>query len=357
MTSSPAKGQGRRRPLRTLGWGALAGLIVLLALPYLVPFSSSGPSSREVAAARSLGEAPTFRQLGGLEVHVEREAFRGARPTDGSPPLLVVLHGFGASTATWRSALDELAVLGEVVAYDRPPFGFTERPAGGGEVDAYGTEGQLALLGEVVEAYRGGDPTREVVLLGHSAGGALAAEYALRDPGGVDGLVLVAPAVLTEGGTPGWLRPLLAFPPVDRAGPWLARAAARGSQRLLEASWHDPARLTAEQRRAYDEPQQVAGWEEGLWRLVRAPTTLRVAEEPSALAAPVLLVTGDDDRVVPTADTVELASLVDGATLTVLERTGHVPHEESPEAFLEAVVEGWPLEHERVGRVRSGTTP
>ncbi len=351
MRRSAAEKRGRR-PLRWLGWGALAVLVVLLILPYLVPFSSSGTLGHREAAARSVGAEPTFARLAGLDVHLQRAAFRGEPPADGPEPLIVVLHGFGASAVTWREVLDDLALLGEVVAYDRPPFGFTERPTedtGPDGADPYGTEGQLALLAEVIDAYRGDDPTREVVLVGHSAGGALAAEHGLRDPADVDGLILVAPAVLTSGGAPGGLRPLLALPPVDRAGPWLVRLAAGGAEDLLEASWHDPDRLSAEQRARYDEPRQVASWEAGLWRLVRAPTTLRVAEEPDALEVPVLLVTGDDDRIVPTDDTRRLAGLVDGAVLAVLEASGHVPHEESPEAFLEAVVDGWPLDANLAG--------
>ena len=332
-----------RRILRWVGWVMLAVLGLLMVLPYLLSFESSGTLTIEQAAERSLGAPPSFLELQGIDVHVEREAFRGEVPAGDREPLIVVLHGFGASTATWREALPDLAVLGEVIAYDRPPFGFTERPAGDAEVDPYATEGQVQLLGAVIDAARGDDQDREVVLLGHSAGGSLAAEFALRRPEEVDALVLVAPAVLTSGGAPVWLRPVLGFPPVDRAGPWLARAAAGGAEELLERSWHDPALLTDVQRDRYDEPQQVAGWEQGLWRLVRAPTGLQVSEDPGALTVPVLLVTGDDDRVVPTEDTLRLAELIDGAQLAVLERTGHVPHEESPVAFVESVVDGWPL--------------
>lgn len=155
--------------------------------------------------------------------------------------------------------------------------------------------------------------------------------------------MLVAPAVLTTGGAPGWLRPVLGFPPIDRWGPWLARAAAGGADALLQRSWHDPSRLTDDVRARYDEPRQVAGWEQGLWRLVRAPAQLRVSDDASMLDLPVLLITGDDDRIVPTDDTRELAEMIDGARLAVLEDTGHVPHEESPAGFLDAIDDGWPL--------------
>jgi len=54
---------------------------------------------------------------------------------------------------------------------------------------------------------------------------------------------------------------------------------------------------------------------------------------------PCLVISGDDDRVVPTADSLRLAEELPNATLAVIEKAGHVPHEERPEAFLEAVAE------------------
>jgi pimeloyl-ACP methyl ester carboxylesterase len=55
------------------------------------------------------------------------------------------------------------------------------------------------------------------------------------------------------------------------------------------------------------------------------------------LRLPVLVVTGDDDRIVPTSESVQLAGDILGAELFVFKSCGHVPQEECPEAFLEAV--------------------
>jgi pimeloyl-ACP methyl ester carboxylesterase len=54
---------------------------------------------------------------------------------------------------------------------------------------------------------------------------------------------------------------------------------------------------------------------------------------------PVLVITGDDDRIVPTADSVRLSQELPNAKLVVIPQCGHVPHEECPQAFLEAVNE------------------
>jgi pimeloyl-ACP methyl ester carboxylesterase len=50
-------------------------------------------------------------------------------------------------------------------------------------------------------------------------------------------------------------------------------------------------------------------------------------------------VTGDDGRVVPTEHSIRLASEIPGAELAILENCGHLPQEECPEAFLQAVTD------------------
>jgi pimeloyl-ACP methyl ester carboxylesterase len=54
---------------------------------------------------------------------------------------------------------------------------------------------------------------------------------------------------------------------------------------------------------------------------------------------PVLVITGDDDRIVPTEQSVRLASEIPGAKLSVLPACGHVPQEECPALFLQSVFE------------------
>jgi pimeloyl-ACP methyl ester carboxylesterase len=58
-----------------------------------------------------------------------------------------------------------------------------------------------------------------------------------------------------------------------------------------------------------------------------------VQERLTELNMPVLVITGDDDRIVATADSIRLASELPNADLVVLENCGHVPQEECPQAF------------------------
>ena len=342
----------------------VGGLVILLmtlglVLPFVVPFSSTGTLDHRAAAdawvaaggswSAEGADAATFLRLLDIDLHVER--LTGETGGADDAPIIVLLHGFGSSTTTWSDIAPALAAAGtDVIAYDRPAFGFTERILDDAlatfrartGVDLYGSDGQIALLDalldELLDTGDTGPPSpRPVLLVGHSAGGTLAAEYALRRPERLAGVVLLAPAILTTGGAPAWVRPVLGFAPVARGGPFLARFAARGADRLLDASWHDPSRVTDAMRATYAAPQAVVDWERGLWELVRAAGTFLVAERPEDITVPVLLITGDDDRVVPTADTLELARRIPKAELVVLERVGHIPQEEDAAGTLAAV--------------------
>lgn len=49
--------------------------------------------------------------------------------------------------------------------------------------------------------------------------------------------------------------------------------------------------------------------------------------------------TGDNDRIVPTAQSVRLAGEIPAARLVIVPACGHLPQEEQPEAFLRAVAD------------------
>ena len=54
---------------------------------------------------------------------------------------------------------------------------------------------------------------------------------------------------------------------------------------------------------------------------------------------PILVINGDDDRIVPTANSIKLAGVIPNSKLVVIQNAGHVPHEEQPDLFMQAVDE------------------
>jgi pimeloyl-ACP methyl ester carboxylesterase len=166
--------------------------------------------------------------------------------------------------------------------------------------------------------------------------GTLAVLTALRHPERVEALV-VAPAVYAGGGSPGWLRPLLRSPQMRRLGPCLMRSISTRGEAILRAAWHDPSGITPEVLAGYQKPLQAQNWDRALWELPLASHGLGLEDQLYIIQMPTLVITGDDDCLVPTEQSVRLAAELPNGEWVVIPACGHVPQEECPEAFLQAM--------------------
>jgi pimeloyl-ACP methyl ester carboxylesterase len=305
----------------------LALFLCLLAIaPFLIPV----PPLEGTVAPEQLADADSrFLDVNGLRVHY-KIAGQGE-------PTLVLLHGFGASIFSWREVMEPLAEVGTVIAFDRPAFGLTARPMPGewsGE-NPYSPEAQADLTVALLD----GLAVERALLVGHSAGGTIAVLTSLRHPERVEALVLVDPAIYTEGGTPVWLRALLSTPQMRRLGPLLVRSIVRWGEAVIRIAWNDPDRIAPEILSGYNKPLQVDNWDRAVWELVLASHPLGLGTQLDEIRIPVLVITGDHDRVVPTGESVRLAAELRNAELVVIPDCGHVPHEERPRQFLRAVTD------------------
>ena len=317
---------------RVMTYALLAGILSFLIVPLVIPETTSGTLSNVEAA----GSGAEFETLAGVSVHLERQAF--AESSANTPPLIVLLHGFGASTFSWRDVIEPLAKFGDVIAYDRPGFGFTERPTSWGEVNPYGFEGNFKILDALISKF---GSERQVVLVGHSAGGQLAAEYARQNPMKVSSLILVDPAILTTGGGMEGFDWLYGIPQIKKLGPILVSSIATSGMDLLRESYFDQSQLTPEVLAGYQSPLKVKGWEVGFWNFATAPRKNDLAKNLGELRLPTLLITGSNDTVVPTSDTVKLKTLIDNSDLEVIQSSAHLPQEEKPAEFMLAISKHW----------------
>ncbi|MGD8475225.1 MAG: alpha/beta hydrolase [Anaerolineae bacterium] len=297
-------------------------LLLLVVGPLLVPVP---PLADTLPPEKLADEDSLFMQVNGLTVHV-KIAGEGQ-------PTLILLHGFGASLFSWHQVMPELAAYGTVVAYDRPASGLTERPMTWEGENPYSPEAQVKLAIGLMDALN----VDKAILVGHSAGGKIAFETALAHPERVQALIGVGPAVYAGGGAPAWARPLLGTPQVRHLGPLIARQLGKSGDAFLRSAWHDPSKITAETYAGYRRPLQVENWDRALWELTAASTESDLAERVPEISLPVLVITGDDDRIVPTEQSVRLADSLPDAQLSVLPACGHLPHEECPGEFMQAV--------------------
>ncbi len=258
------------------------------------------------------------------------------RPAGPDVQHVVLLHGYGAWSYTWRHWAPHLEARARVVYVDMKGFGRAPKP----------DDGRCSphdLAHDVTELVTRLASDR-VVLVGHSLGGAVALLTALRltDEGRRDileGLVLVASAAY-----PQRLPPFVAFARLRR----LATEAIRwlGPERIvrqvLRTIVFDPASVTEEQVQAYAAPLHDPDARRALvdvaLRIVPDDIHQVVARLPT-IDVPTLALWGRHDRVVPLWVGRRLQQDLPDCELHVLERCGHDPPEELPEKSCAAVLD------------------
>lgn len=298
--------------------GALA--VVYARVRATSPFNRLVPD--QLATADS-----EFIDLYGLRLHL--------RKSGQGEPVMLLLHGFAASTFTWHAVFDRLAEIGTVIAIDRPGFGLTTRAKNDGwhGANPFDHGAQADLIVALLDRF-GID---RAVLIGHSAGGTVATLAALRHPTRFSALALIAPAIYLNLPPPLWIKPWLKHRPVKWLVPLITHTLARLDGPILRRAWHDPAKITPETRVAYSDPFHLRGWDDAMLALARANRPLDLPTHLNELTQPTIVIAGDDDRIVPTLQSLRLAAELPNDELVVIPDCGHIPQEEQPEAFLRAI--------------------
>eukprot|EP00268_Persea_americana_P045617 TRINITY_DN4657_c0_g2_i4.p1 TRINITY_DN4657_c0_g2~~TRINITY_DN4657_c0_g2_i4.p1 ORF type:complete len:136 (+),score=29.19 TRINITY_DN4657_c0_g2_i4:80-487(+) len=92
------------------------------------------------------------------------------------------------------------------------------------------------------------------------------------------------------------------------------------------------------------QPLRVKGWDKALLEYILAMVTDSASEPKPPLAnrlteisCPVLIITGDKDRIVPSWNAERLSQAIPGSNFELIKNCGHLPHEERVEEFLLAV--------------------
>ncbi len=114
------------------------GVVLMSAavVPMVIPISTAGSVSRRDLA----GPESRFVRLEGIEIHHEASSAELGRQA------FVLLHGFGASTYSWREVVEPLSEIAPVIAFDRPTFGLTERPMQWRGDSPYGPDAQILIV-------------------------------------------------------------------------------------------------------------------------------------------------------------------------------------------------------------------
>jgi pimeloyl-ACP methyl ester carboxylesterase len=263
--------------------------------------------------------------------------YRRAFVTFGSGPALLLIHGIGDSSDTWRPVMEQLAEHHTVVAPDLLGHGRSEKPRADYAVGAY-ANGMRDLL-SVLEIDR-------VTVIGHSLGGGVAAQFAYQYPERCERLVLVDSGGVAKSISP-FLR-LAAVPGVEALMPLFGLAPVRLAGRLTaEALRHVSTALgrdTEELVAIFDALPDTAA-RRAILRTLRSGVDWRgqvitmLDRAYLAEGLPTLLIWGRHDAVIPLSHGRLAHETMPGSEFEIFDDAGHFPHHSDPVRFAEIVTD------------------
>jgi 4,5:9,10-diseco-3-hydroxy-5,9,17-trioxoandrosta-1(10),2-diene-4-oate hydrolase len=263
------------------------------------------------------GESRHVVRVGGINTHYVVAG-------DGRPLLL--FHGLGASVVTWRDNIGPLSKAFRVYAVDLPGHGDSDKP----DID-YATDTMVQFVKDFIESLNLERPA----IIGSSVGGALALMTALRHPDLVSGLVLVDSASLGRE-----LSLYIRLVSIPWLGEFLESSRVGGTKFMLYKVFHDPEFVTQELREELHRSRNMPGAKEAVVRVIRNAVNLMgirkqyvLVSELNRLAAPMMVVWGAQDQIIPVSHAYRASEAVPDARLHVFDQCGHWSHMEKASEF------------------------
>lgn len=251
----------------------------------------------------------------------------------GKGPPVLLLHGFGASTFTWRHVIPELAQTHRVIAVDLKGFGQSDKPFD----ERYSVLDQAELLAQLIED----KDLRDLTIVGHSFGGGVALRLALdandRLGGRIVRLVLLDSIAYPQQ-IPVFFR-LLDMPLVSQVGVRMVPPSVQ-TRVALQIAYHDDSKIDPEQVEIYAAPLKTAAGKHAIVQSARqiVPEDIdTLPERYKTITLPTLILWCDHDRIVPLEVGIKLRRTLPNSTLKLVEECGHMPQEEQPESTLDLI--------------------
>jgi pimeloyl-ACP methyl ester carboxylesterase len=308
-----------------------------------VPEGATPVDETAADAARNVDPAqirhrPGVRREGPFSVqYATVHSYRRAYVKAGSGPALLLVHGIGDSSDTWRPVFEELARHHTVIAPDLLGHGRSEKPRADYTIAGFanGMRDLLSVLG-----------VDRVTVVGHSLGGGVAAQFAYQFPERCERLVLVCSGgvgrtvspLLRLAAVPGAeaLMPLLGLPPVrmvSRVGAGLLRlldtSLGRDAEEILAV--FDALPNTEARRVILRTLRSGVDW--------RGQVITMLDRAYLAEGMPTLIVWGRHDAIIPLGHGRMAHAAMPGSRLEIFDEAGHFPHHVDPRRFVEVVHE------------------
>lgn len=267
-----------------------------------------------------------FAEVDGLRVHYQEFG-------EDNKPVMILIHGYSASTFTWKSAAPMLADAGfRVIAVDMIGFGFSSKPAW--------FDYTLHSQTRVVERFMDRLGIGSAIVVGNSYGGGVAAMLALDYPERVSKLVLVD-AVSNNEPMGSAIVNLVKTPILGEVlGAFLVDSKAFVRHRMKTSMAKINHHLVTDARvNGIHRPLRAADGHNSMLYSIRNWQAQRIEHDAHLISQPTLLLWGEEDIVIPPHNARTLHRLIPDSRLVMFKNCGHVPHEECTEDFVRVVAD------------------
>lgn len=242
------------------------------------------------------------------------------RVGEGDGPPLVLVHGFGGDHIGWMFNQTDLAQGRQAIALDLPGHGRSSKDVGAGDMDFL-----VATLAGFLDAV----DVPKAHLAGHSMGGAISLVFALTHPDRVASVSALAPGGLGDEVNAAFIEG------------FIGAGRRKEMKAVLELLVADPALISRDMVNEVLKYKRLDGAEAALatisGQLFAGGRQERIGEAAlSSLSAPVLLIWGKEDRVLPAAHADNAPA---SFRVELLDAVGHMPHMEAAAAVNRLIAE------------------
>lgn len=302
-------------------------VIIVVAVPMTTRIAASLREAKPLEAV-----LPDDGQL--IETAMGRIFVMERGPADGQ--LLLLAHGTAAWSGLWEETLVALGDAGfRAVAFDMPPFGYSDR-ADDGDYSRATSATRLNALAATFD--------EKPILIAHSFGAGPGVEAVMRHQDAYAGLVIVDGAIGlhldASKAMPALLRPRLlreAGVSATVTNPLMMRMLLASMMHVKEAATDARAALLNRPMVREGTTSEIANWLPALLAYPNGSLSMDKTQYQS-LTLPVSIIWGDMDSVTPLAQGQELQTLIPDSNMTILDGVGHIPQIEAPAAFQEALL-------------------
>lgn len=247
-------------------------------------------------------------------------------------PVILLLHGTGSSTHSWREVAPLLAQHARVVALDLPGHAFTAMP--------HATEQSLPGMARHVANLLSSLSIAPTIVVGHSAGAAVAARMVLDHAITPKALVSLNGALLGFSGLAGQFfspiaRVLASLPMVARFFAWQSTDAAT-VERLIASTG---SKLDARGMQLYGELVRHEAHVDAALAMMAHWDLQRLESELHKINIPVWMVAAQNDLTVPAEQAAQVAKELQFPELVIWPKLGHLAHEENPAQCAQLIVD------------------